>query len=64
MDPPATIKQVNSDIKEYDEILVMSSNIPLDCIVDNKLGHSGYNYVTRDVLSIVTEENSTHLIQI
>ena len=64
MDPPATIKQVNSDIKEYDEMLVMSSNIPLDCIVDNKLGHSGYNYVTRDVLSVVTEENSTHLIQI
>ena len=30
MDPPATIKQVNSNIKEYDEKLVIISNIPLD----------------------------------
>ena len=64
MDPPATIKQINSDMKEYDEKLIRSSNIPLDYIVDNKLGHYLYKYVTRDVLSGVTEENSTHLIQI
>ena len=64
MDPPATIKRVNSDIKEYDKKLVIIYSIPLDYIVDNKLGHYGYNYVTRDVLSVVTEENSTHLIQI
>ena len=64
MDPTATIKQVNSDIKEYDEKLVRTSNIPLDYIVDNKLGHYWYKYVTRDVLSDVTEENSTHLIEI
>ena len=56
MDSPDTIKQVNSDIKEYDEKRVRSSNIPLGCIVDNKLGHYWYNYVTRDVLSDVTEE--------
>ena len=64
MDPPATIKQVNSDIKEYDKKLVIISSITLDYIVDNKLGHYWYNYVARDVLSDVTEENSTHLIQI
>ena len=64
MDTPATIKQVNSDMKEYDEKLISSYNIPLGCIVDNKLGHYCYNYVTRDFLSDVTEENSTHLIQI
>ena len=51
MDPPATIKQVNSDINEYDEKLVRSSNIHLDYIVDNKLGHYWYKYVTRDVLT-------------
>ena len=39
MDPPATIKQVNSDINEYDDKLVIISNITLDYIVDNKLGH-------------------------
>ena len=39
MDPIANIKQVNSDIKEYDEKLVVISKIPLDYIVDNKLGH-------------------------
>ena len=39
MDPPVTINQVNSYIKEYDEKLVIISNIPLDYIVDNKLGH-------------------------
>ena len=64
MDPPANIKQVNSEIKEYNNKLVRSSNIPLDYIVDNKLGHYWYKYVTRDVLSDVTEENDTHLIQI
>ena len=62
MDPPATIKQVNSDIKEYDEKLVIISNIPLDYIVDNKLGHYQYKYVTGDVLSDGTEETFTHLI--
>ena len=46
MDPPATIKQINSDMKEYDEKLVRSSNIPLDYNVDNKLGHYLYKYVT------------------
>ena len=55
---------MNSDIKEYDEKLVMISNIPLDYTVDNKLGHSWYNYVTSDVISYFTEENPTHLIQI
>ena len=55
MDLPATIKQVNSDIKEYDEKLVMVSNIPIDYILDNKLGHYWYNYVIRDILSDVTE---------
>ena len=64
MDTPATINQVNSDIKEYDVKLVRSSNIPLGCIVDNKLGNYWYNYVTRDVISDATDENSTHLIQI
>ena len=64
MDTPATIKQVNSDMKEYNEKLVRSSNNSLYYIVDNKLGHYCYNYVTRDVLSDVTEENSTYLIQI
>ena len=64
MDPSATIKQVNSHIKEYDKKLVMSSRIPLYYIVDKKLGHYWYNYVTRDVLSDGTEENSTHLLQI
>ena len=64
MDPSATIKQVNSDIKEYDDKLVRSYKIPLDYIVGNKLGHYCYNYFTRDVLSDVIEENSTHLIQI
>ena len=38
MDPPATIRQVNSDIKEYDKKLVRSSNIPLDYSVDKKVG--------------------------
>ena len=37
MNPPATNKKVNSDIKEYDDKLVRSSNIPLDYIVDEKL---------------------------
>ena len=55
---------MNSDIKEYDENLFMISNIPLYYIVDNKFGHNWYNYITRDVLSDVTEENPTHLIQI
>ena len=64
MDSPATIKQVNSYIKEYDEKLVRSSNIPIDYIADNKLGNYCYNYVTRDVISYVTGENSTHIIQI
>ena len=64
MDTSATIKRVNSDIKEYDENLFMISNIPLYYIVDNKFGHNWYNYITRDVLSDVTEGNSTHLIQI
>ena len=64
MDPPAIIKQVNSDIKEYDDKLFIISNIPLDYILDKKLEYSWYNYVTRDVLSDDTEENSTHLIQI
>ena len=64
MDPPATIKQVNSEMKEYYKKIVRSSNIPLDYIVDNKLGHYWYKYVTRDVLSDFTEENSTHRIQI
>ena len=63
MDPPTIIKQVNSDIKEYDEKLVRSSNITLDYIIDNKLGHYWYKYITRDVLSDVTTKNSTHLIQ-
>ena len=57
MDSNATIKQVNSYIKEYDKKLVRSSNIHLDYIVDNKLGHYCYNYVTKDVLSDVTKEN-------
>ena len=64
MNPLATIKKVNSDIKEYDKKLVRSSNIPLDYIVDNKLGNYWYNYVNRDVLSNVTEETFTQLIQI
>ena len=64
MDPPATIKQVNSDIKEYDKKLVVISNIPLDQIADNKPGHSWVQLFTRDVLSDVIEENSTHLIHI
>ena len=64
MDPPATIKQVNSDIKEYDQKLVIISNIAFDYIVDNKLGHYWYNYFTRDILSYFTEDNSTHIIQI
>ena len=64
MDPPATIKEVNSDIKEYNEKLVMISNIPLDYTVDSKLGHSWYNYVTIDIISYFTEENPTHLIQV
>ena len=64
MDPPATIKQINSDMKEYYEKLVRSSNILLDYNVDNKIGHYWYKYVTRDVLSDVSEENPTHLIQI
>ena len=64
MDPPATIKQINSDMMEYYEKLVRSSNILLDYNVDNKLGHYWYKYVTRGVLSDVTEENSTHPIQI
>ena len=55
MDPPATIKQVNSEMKEYDKKLVRSSNITLGYIVDNRLGHYWYNYVTGDVLSDVTE---------
>ena len=49
-DPPDTIKLVNSDMKGYDKKLVRRSNIPLDYIVDNKLGHYWYKYVTRDVL--------------
>ena len=64
MDIPATSKQVNSDTKGYYVKIVRNSNIPLDYIVDNKLGHYWYNYVIRDVLSYVTEENFTHLIQI
>ena len=64
MNPPATNKQVNSEMKEYKKNLVRSSNISIDYIVDNKLGHYWYKYVTRDVLSDVTEENYTHLIQI
>ena len=64
MYPTATIKQVNSDMKEYYKKLVRSSNITLEYIVDNKLGHYWYKYVTRDVLSDVTDENSTQLIQI
>ena len=56
MDPPDTIKQMNSDMKEYDKKLVRSSNNSLDFIVDNKLGHYWYKYVTRDVLSDVTKE--------
>ena len=64
MDPNANIKQLNPDIKEYDKKLVRSSNITLDYIVDKKLGHYWYSYVTRDVLSDVTEANSTHLVQI
>ena len=55
MDPPATIKQVNSEMKEYYKKLVRSSNIPLDYIVDNKLGHYWYKYITRNVLSYVNE---------
>ena len=62
MDPPAIIKEVNSDSMEYDEKLVIISNITVGYIVDNKLGHYWFNYVTRDILSYVTEENSTHLI--
>ena len=64
MDPPATIKQVNSDIKEYEDKIVRGFKIPFDYILDNKLGHYCYKYFTRDVLSDVTEENPTHLIQI
>ena len=64
MDPHATIHQVNSEMKEYDKNLVRSSKISPDYIVDNKLGHYWYKYLTRDVLSDVTEENSIHLIQI
>ena len=64
MDPPATIKQVNSEMKEHDKKLVSTSNITLDYILDNKLGNYWYRYVTRDVLSDVTEENSTQIIQI
>ena len=64
MDLPATINQVNSDMKEYYKKLVRSSNITLDYIVDNKLGHYWYKYVTRNVLSDVTEENFTHIINI
>ena len=36
MDTHDTIKQINSDIKEYDKKLVRSSNIPLGYIVDIK----------------------------
>ena len=64
IDPTDNIKQVNSDIKEYDEKLVIISNINLGYIVDNKLRHYWFNYVTRDILSYVNEENPTHLIQI
>ena len=64
MDPPDNIKQVNADIKEYDKKLVSVSNINLDYIVDKKLGHYCYNYVTRDFLSDFTEENPTQIIQI
>ena len=39
MDPLGTIKQVNSDIKEYDENIFMISNIPIDYIVDKQFGH-------------------------
>ena len=49
-DPPDTIKQMNSDMKEYEKKLVRISSITLDYIVDNKLGHYWYKYVTRDVL--------------
>ena len=55
---------MNSDIKEYDEQLVMISNIHINYIVDNKLGHYWYKVVTRNVISEGTEENSTHIIQI
>ena len=64
MDPPSNINKVNSYIKEYDEKIVWISNINLDYILDKKLGHYWYNYVTRDVISDVTEENYTHIIQI
>ena len=37
MDPPSNIKQVNSDIKEYDEYLVRSCSIPLNYIADKNL---------------------------
>ena len=39
MDPPANINEVNSNIKEYEEKLVSSSNIPIDYITENNLGH-------------------------
>ena len=64
MDPPNTINQANSEIREYDKKLVIISNIPLDYIVVNKLGHYWYKYFTRDVLSDVTEETPTHIIKI
>ena len=64
MDSPATIDQVNSDIKEYDGKLVRSSNILIGYILNDKLAHYWYNYITRDVISDVTGENFNHLIQI
>ena len=64
MDSPATIKQVNSDMKEYYKKIVRMYNIPIDYVVDNKLGHYWYKYVTRDVLSDIIEGNYTHLLQI
>ena len=55
MDPPANINEVNSCIKEYEDKLVISSNMPIDYIVDNKLGHYWSKYVTREVIPEVNE---------
>ena len=55
MDPPANINEVNSYIKEYEDKLVISSNMPIDYIVDNKLGHYWSKYVTMEVKSEVNE---------
>ena len=45
IDPPTNnnINEVNSDIKEFEENLVSSSNMPIDYIVDKNLDIIGPN---------------------